>query len=64
MILEEWEKKETDILCFRCKQRYGLDVPGCRIGEATLCVVCFKEHMKRMRKVQADYLKDFRRRRQ
>lgn len=36
---------ETGIPCYRCGERPGLDCPGRKPDEATLCEHCFKEHM-------------------
>ena len=35
----------TDILCFECGERYGIDCPGRKPNEATRCMVCFEKFM-------------------
>lgn len=37
--------KITDIKCFKCKKRFGLDCPSRLKGESTLCLICFKKRM-------------------
>lgn len=39
--------RETGILCFKCKERSGIDCAGRRPDESTLCVVCFEKSMVR-----------------
>jgi|AntAceMinimDraft_13_1070369.scaffolds.fasta_scaffold53058_1 hypothetical protein len=34
--------KETGIPCFRCKKRSGIDCPGRKDDEATLCDPCYQ----------------------
>ena len=55
---------ETGIPCFRCGERSGLDCPGRKPDEPTLCEPCFKKHMaeemERQAKHQASYLEGIR----
>lgn len=32
--------KKTNILCFKCLKRYGIDCPGRKSNESTLCHWC------------------------
>lgn len=40
---ESWSK--TNILCFECRQNYGMDCPGRRKNESTRCESCFEKYM-------------------
>lgn len=44
------EYKETDILCFECGERFGIDCPGREPGEATMCIICFEKAMSDFKK--------------
>jgi hypothetical protein len=61
---DPWDdNRETGIPCFQCKERSGLDCPGRKPNEATLCAICFEARMKRWRKEQADHLREYRKNR-
>ena len=55
---------ETGIPCFRCGERSGLDCPGRKPDESTLCKPCFDEHMaeelERQARHQASFLEGVR----
>ncbi len=53
---------ETGIPCFRCGGRSGMsgiECPGRKPGEATLCVSCFKERMAEEAEKQARHQASF-----
>lgn len=35
----------TNILCFECGERFGLDCPGRKLDEATRCAICLEKAM-------------------
>lgn len=37
--------RATDILCFECNKRYGIECAGRNPDESTLCVICFHAMM-------------------
>lgn len=51
--------KETKILCFNCRKRFGIDCPGREPNESTRCIVCFRIFMRRMRKEQAEHIRKY-----
>jgi len=38
--------KETDIPCFVCGNRNGMECPGRKPNEATRCIDCFVKYMQ------------------
>lgn len=44
---------ETGIPCFRCGERSGMEAPGRKPDEPTLCTPCFETHMAEEMKKQA-----------
>ena len=47
---------DSDIPCFQCGARPGMDCPGRRPGEATRCEGCTREFMAQEREIQLRHL--------
>lgn len=51
-------EKTTDIICFECNKRYGIDCPGRKEGESTRCEPCFIVYMCKVEYEQNKHLLD------
>lgn len=55
-MVKRYNEKQTDVLCFQCNKRYGIDCPGRKPNESTLCNPCFVVKMKQEEYEQAQHL--------
>ena len=56
--LTKEDHPETGIPCFNCHINSGIDCPGRKPDEATLCYKCFEEMMKEEERKQIEHLRN------
>ena len=49
--------QETNILCFECGKRFGVDCPGRRPNESTRCQICLDKYMEQLKQGQITHIR-------